>query len=358
MKPPQRIENLVFSNAVRFERMRELINYAFVGSNANNINVYIDLYPMIRSIYADTYQVVVDDYLGLSASIINLCAHYRIFFRVYYHVESTFYVVCGRNCPALNARLVPGYNSVMESRLMGPIHDVMDDMTKTNFDILNLLCPYLPDIHFIKTDYETAVVMGYLIQNQKDLTIPNLVLSKDLYPLQLVPQYPNTYYVRPYKDELGHDVSAIVKTIAIPADAEEFWRYYFSIKKSKMEVTAIHPINISPVIAMSGMSERSIKSRINLRTCLAQITQVIGATPVECSLISLYEAFPELESKVPMLEMENRYHAINVPYQVEALYKDSVEAKTMTLENKHDDAAIRMISSKYFTDTPLNLDNL
>lgn len=358
MKSPQRIENIVFSNAVRYERMRELINYAFVGSNANNINVYIDLYPMIRSIYADTYQVVVDDYIGLAASIINLCAHYRVFFRVYYRVESTFYIICGKNCPALNVRLVPGYNSVMESRLMGPIHDVMDGMTKTNFDILKLLCPYLPDIHFIQTDYETSVVMGYLIQTQQNPLIPNLVISKDIYPLQLVPQYPNTYYVRPYKDELGHDVSAIIKSIVTAADSEEFWRYYFSIKKSKTEGTAIHPINISPVIAMSGMLERSIKSRINLKTCLSQITQIIGATPVECSLSSIYQSFPEMETKVPQLEMENRYHAINVPYQVEALYKDSVEAKTMSLENKRDDAAIRMISSKYFENTPLNLDNL
>ncbi len=358
MKPPSKLDHLVFSNAVRYERMRELINYAFVGSNATNINVYIDLYPIIRSIYADTYQVRIEDHLGLSASIINLCAHYRVFFRIYYGVESTFYIICGRNCPSLNARLVPGYNSVMENRLMGPVHDVMDEVTKTNFDILKLLCPYLPDIHFLQTDYETAVVMGYLIQTQKNPTIPNLIISKDVYPLQLVPQYANAYYVRPYKDEKGNDVSVIIKSIMAPEDAAEFWKYYFSARKSKTDATPIHPINITPVTAMSGLYERSIKSRINLTSCLRMISQIIGATPVECSLLSLYDAFPELESKVPILEMENRYHAINVPYQVEALYKDSVEAKTMTLENKHDDAAIRMISSKYFTDTPLNLDSL
>ena len=95
----------------------------------------------------------------------------------------------------------------MTTRLMGPIHDVMDEMTKTNFDILNLICPYLPDIHFIPTDYETSVVMGYLIQNQSDMSIPNLIISKDIYPLQMVTQYPNTYYVRPYKEEKGNEVN-------------------------------------------------------------------------------------------------------------------------------------------------------
>ena len=75
MNAPQHIDGIVFSNAVRYERLRELINYAFVGSNANNINIYIDMYPIIRSIYADTYQVKVDDYIGLAPSIINNIDH-------------------------------------------------------------------------------------------------------------------------------------------------------------------------------------------------------------------------------------------------------------------------------------------
>ena len=358
MNAPQHIDGIVFSNAVRYERLRELINYAFVGSTANNINVYFDMYPIVRSIYADTYQVQVDDYIGLAPAIINVCGHYRAFFRHTYNVESTFYIVCGKNSPALNARLVPGYNNVMNKRLDGPIKSVMDDMTKTNFDILNLLCPYLPDIHFIQTDYETAVVIGYLIQNQQDKSIPNLVISKDIYPLQLVPQYPNTYFVRPYKDGPGRDLSIILKPIFSQAEADEYWKFYLNAKKSKLEGTPIHPINIAPVMAMCGMPERSILSRINLQHVLSMIMQIIGATPVECTLSSIYQSFPELEAKVPLLEMENRYHAINVPYQVEALYKDSVEAKTMNLSNKHDDSAVRMIASKYFTDTPLNLECL
>lgn len=356
--PPTHIDTIVFSNAVKYDRMKELINFAFVGSNANNINVYLDMYPIIRSIYSDKYNVKVDDYIGLAPSIINLCAHYRLFFRVFYKVESTFYIVCGKNCPELNSRLIPGYNNVMATRLNGVVRSVMDDMIKTNFDIMNLLCPYLPDIHFIKTDYETSVVIGYLIQNQMDKAIPNLVISKDIYPLQLIPQYPNTYFIRPYKAEIGHDLSIILKPINSQEDALEFWKYYFSSKHLKTDTTMIHPINISPVNAMSGMFERSVKSRIRLSHVLNMITQIIGATPVECTLSSIYQSFPELESRVTLLEMENRYHALNVPYQVETLYKDSVEAKTMNLENKRDDAAIRMISSKYFENTPLNLNDL
>lgn len=355
---PQHIDGMVFSNAVRYEHLRELINYAFVGSTANNINIYIDMYPIVRSIYSDTYQVVVDDYIGLAANIINLCGHYRSFFRHSYGVESTIYIVCGKNCPALNDRLVPGYNKVMYNRLEGPIRSVMDDMTKTNFNILNLLCPYLPDIHFINTEYETGVVIGYLINKQKDKNIPNLIISKDIYPLQLVTQYPNTYFIRPYKDGPGRDISIILKPIFSQAEADEFWKFYLNNRRSKTDNTAIHPINIVPVATMCGMSERSITSRINLQTVLSMIMQIIGATPVECSLSSIYQSFPELETKVPIIEMENRYHAINIPYQVEAVYKDSVEAKTMHLENKHDDAAVRLLSSKYFENTPLNLDSL
>lgn len=351
------IESIVFTNAVKKDRMRELINYAFVGSKATKINVYIDLYPIIRSMYADSYQVVVDDYIGLSAYLINLCGHYRSFFKYFYRVDTVFYLVMGKNCPGINNQLVPNYNAVMNNRLMGPIRSAMDEISNTNIGILNILCPYLPDIHFINTEYETGVVMGYLIKHQLDKSIPNLVISKDIYPLQLVAEYPNTYYIRPYKDEYTKDVSPIIKSIQTEEDADKFWKYYFSSKNVKRDNTLIHPINISTVMAFSGLPERSIKSRINLQTTLGMIAQLIGNSPTECSIDSIYNAY-DLNSKVIEIETINRYHAINIPYQVEAFYENSVEAKTMRLENKHDDAAVRMISSKYFVNTPINLERL
>ena len=44
-------DHLLISNFVRYERLAELINAEFYNSGYNEINLFIDAYSMIKSIY-------------------------------------------------------------------------------------------------------------------------------------------------------------------------------------------------------------------------------------------------------------------------------------------------------------------
>lgn len=355
------LDTLAFMNYIKYDRLNELIRYAYAGSNATKINIYIDLYPIIRSIYADTYQVSYDGFMDLVPLLINICAHYRYFFRKGYNVESTIYLVAGRNHSELSTVLVPEYNYTMRKREQGPSHSIMDDMIASNLQIMEIMCPYLPDIHFVNTTFETSVAIGYIIDSQYDKSIPNLVISKDIYPIQLISQYINTSYICPLKTNDGNtteDISIILKPTTDKESCREFWKYIFSHHKMNApQGLDIHPINFSTTLAFAGLSERSIKSTMHLTTIMGNIYHIIGTASTQCSIDTIFDTFG-LDSKMSRENIKNRFHVLDVPYQVESLYRCSNEAILQKFENKIDPITVKAICDKYFNNIPINLEKL
>ena len=357
------VESVVLSYHIRYERLTELINYAFAGSDANTINLYIDLYPILRDLYTDRFVISYDKNIDLVPLILNMCAHYRYFFSRYYNVYTNIYLVAGRNIPQISSMLIPKYNYTMEKRNNGPSHSIIDDMVSMNFDIMNILVPYLQDIHFINTEFETSVVMGYIMSIQENKDIPNIIISKDIYPIQLVTsnRFNNTTFIMPYKtikDEMHVDVSAIVGSASNPNNWKDFWEFYIHHRRLKFTSNIfINPANISPIIALSGLPERSINALMRFDGSYGMISQIMGTTASQCSIETLYNSF-DLDGKIPKNIVEDRFHVIDVVYQMDALYTNSSEALLMKFENKHDPETVKKICDKYFTNIPINLEKL
>ena len=353
------VDSILFGNYIKYERLKELIDYTYAGSDATEINLFIDLYPIIRSIYADTYQVSYHGFMDLIPLLINLCIHYRYFFRKVYGVHATIYLISGKNHPEISRMLVPEYNYVMQKREVAPTHAVMDDMLSKNLKIMSILAPYLPDIHFVDTSFETSVVMGYIIDKRFNNN-PNIIISKDIYPVQLTAndRFQNTVYIRPFKMSSGEDVSLILQSSELMRDWTDFWA--FICKERNINLPSemmIHPSNIAPILAISGLPERSIKSLMQFRTIYGMISQIIGSASTECSIDSLYSTF-DMEGNFPRHTVENRFHVIDIPYQIDAIYSSSSEALLLKFENKHDPVTVKAICDKYFNNIPIALDKL
>ena len=355
------LDSIVLTNYIKYERLKQLIDYTYAGSSATKINIFIDLYPILRSVYSDTYQVNYHGFMDMVPLLINLCAHYRYFFSRFYSVHATIYLVAGTNTPSISKMLIPEYNFVMQKRENGPAHAVMDDMIKKNLKILDIMTPYLPDIHFVETEFETSVAMGYIIDNNKSGD-PNIIISKDIYPIQLAAndRFKNTTFIKPVKFASGEDVSVVIQSSEKIASWEDFW--FFICKERGITIPddgALHPSNVVPIFAMSGIPERSLKSLTQFRSVYRMIYQIIGSAATQCSIDSLYMNFPKLDGAIPRHTVENRIHVIDVPYQLDALYSVSTEAQIMKFENKHDPDTIKAICSKYFSNNiPIMLDKL
>ena len=355
------LDSIVLTNYIKYERLKQIIDYTYSGSSATEINLYIDLYPIIRSVYADTYQVNYHGFMDLVPLIINICAHYKYFFNRFYNVKATIYLVAGKNHPDISKMLVPEYNFVMQKIENAPTHSIMDDMLDKNMKILSILAPYLPDIHFINTQFETSVVMGYIIDKKLNNN-PNIIISKDIYPIQIAAndRFENTIFIKPFKTGNGEDLSIVIQSSERQDSWGDFWSFICKERNiNPLKESPIHPSNIAPILSICGLPERSIKSLIQLRSVYHMIYQVIGNSATECSIDSLYSTFTDLEGSVPRHAVENRYHTINIPYQIDSLYASSSEALLLKFENKHDPVTVKAICDKYFSNNiPIMLDKL
>ena len=346
------LEALVMSNCVRYERLSQNIQEAFAGSDATVLNIYVDVYSIIRSLYSKKHITDISNYNDLTACIINLCAHYRDYFRKYLGVSTNIFLVASYNCCEMNKKLVSGYNKNINISMNS--NRAMTELINYNFDLLNVLCPYLPDIHFIKTDYEASVVMYHIMELEKSKgnTNPNLIISKDPYMLQLVSLNGNTAYLRPRK-HLGDDTSFIVGPLDSPDKINTFWRVFADLKVWKYDDIFIHPANISTVMALTAVPERDIKMILNVK----KAKQIIASTGIIIpTLQTIYEQ-NDISNK-SAFEMTNaRYKAIDIQFQ-HSVFGDTVESKMIKINNLSDPNAVKLINDKYFENNPLDLERL
>lgn len=70
----------------------------------------------------------------------------------------------------------------------------------------------------------------------------------------------------------------------------------------------------------------------------------------------LYE-YPELTSKLPVAKVESILKALDINY-MKPYYAMDPESKSINLQNLRDDATVRHINSKFFTNNPLDLSRL
>ena len=163
-------------NYVKYDKLAELVAIHYKGSPATELNVFVDINSIIKPLFGkgESHTHEVKDQLELSSQIINLCAHYRAFFRKL-DVETKFFLVYGLNCPKANTIFVQGYNKDFVQSYTK--RQAMRDMVENNMKALEILCPYLPGIYFFNAlDQETSAFIEFIV---KKLDLNNL----DKYPL-------------------------------------------------------------------------------------------------------------------------------------------------------------------------------
>ena len=204
-----RIDHAIYGSYVKTDRMDNIVFNAFNNTSiasASELNIFIDIYSVIHSLFSEHYRIEYVNYTDITSCLINMCAHYRAYFRRL-KVNTTFFLVFSTNCCAINRKFVSEYNEHFYNKTQVPeSKKIIDD----NFKLLTALCPYLPDIHFINSteNYESSVIIANLIEVLHDGK-PNIIISRDIYPIQLTYLYPNTTFLYPRKKRKLGDQSVL-----------------------------------------------------------------------------------------------------------------------------------------------------
>jgi len=345
------LEQLLYTNYIKYDRLTLLINEAFKGSNANTVNVYIDLYSILKGLYVNnSYNI--EDYSIVTSSIINLVAHMREFFKTRYRVYSKFFIVYSKNCPYVNKQFYIGYNNKHE--LSFNANKLVDDMIANNIELLNTLCPYLPDIHFIQGTFETGVIMYDLIcRNETVDSSPHIILSKDMYNYQLAAMRDNITILRPKKVN-KQDASYFI-------NKNNLINMYLWDKKSDYQNTILMPGLISYIMALSSVPERNIKSAFGIKKTMKTIEQAVS----KYKIVNGYNSDPlgfffnlDIDKiKICDKEFECRFKAIDILFQ-HNIFINTPECQSIELKDLYDPETVKEINNKYFVKNPLDLNRL
>lgn len=348
-------EYIVARYFVKYNRLEELVSESFYGSKATNLNIYIDLYGLYKTLFSRSYRTDISDYTAFIVTVVNMCAHYRGFFRSK-RVETKFFIISSYNIPEVNRKFVAEYNKTMVQKLS---NQQVKEMVEINTELLDVLCPYLPDIHFFHTEYESSVLMEYIIRkecNEYGNTSPNIIISSDIYPMQLCTIFPNTVFLRPRKSK-GKDYSMITLPYGHRMFQESFWRIVCLEREgltNNRNTVSISPANYMLLMALTRFPERDFKSIINFTMANQIIYNIIGDSEQPFNVDALYEADDTLYNRFPKETLNSRYKCLALQYQ-SSLFEESIEAKTFHYENLQDPNAVQMINDRYFANNPIDV---
>lgn len=360
------ISDVLYGSYIRYDRLYEMTKHAFYGrSDSNDVNIYIDIYSILRSIYTKGSNIQVDDSCVIASCMINLAIHLRAYFESRHSVNSRIYLIYGGARPREAFVNYSRYNE--KNIIMEDSNVVMKNLIMDNLNIMSILCPYLHDI-FTIVDYENefSVIASTIIDRDKVTPgginkIPNIIYSKDPLAYQLVAFKQITFLYRP-KKKGNMDASWVVTKSAL----YNAYRYGELSLNTKSDII-LNPSMFSIYQAISGVKSRSMNSIKN-----GSITMKILKDSIERNVFSngynsmsiLYNEPNPFEvlfndTKIDGFDILNRFGAIDLPYQT-MLFAMSTSAKDIDygLINLYNPQEVRNINDKYFQKYPLDLNRV
>lgn len=352
------IDITVGMNYVKYDQLGLLVMSSYQGSNATELNIFVDINSIIRPLFGSAnYQI--KDPLELSSQIINLCAHYRNFFRRM-DVVTKFYLVYGLNCPEANNILVKGYNHVFIESYMKR-KDVRD-MVENNMKALEVLCPYLPGIYFFNVrDNETSAFIHHIIKKleldnkQKYPLTENLVISKDVLCTQLIPEC-NVKMLRPKKIQ-GGDQSFIISH-------DNFWIAFMSkMNNVKIPNICIPDIFISNILAMTRVPERCMSSIKSIPHAYGIIEKMytlgyLSNTDKVYNQSSINSVLQIMQVNHNPTELEFRWKAISSKFQAENIIANNPAYNVIRCDDLNDIKSLHSIANREYANCPIDLERL
>lgn len=351
------VENIIYGSFVKYDRLQQQVFNTFSNTSiasATNLNIFIDLYSVLKSIFSEHYRTDISDYTAITTGVINMCSHYRAFFKRL-SVHTKFYIIFSFNTCDINRKFVADYNGDFYKKSQ---IKVFNDLAMNNFELLDLLCPYLPDIFFVKSprNFESSIVIANLIDMINDGN-PNLIISKDIYPLQLCYMYPCTSYLYPIKRRGGIDESIMIPISEKSSFRYEFWNLVSRVRKFDINnIVDISPVNFPLFSALNRFPERYIQGLMNVISIRNMILELVGKDDIKIVPKLLYEN-ESVSSKLQVALVESRLKALDIQY-IYPYYKNDPESKCIQLQNLHDEAAINMINSRFFSHNPIDTTKL
>ena len=345
------IESLLLSHYIKYDKLFELCNISLANIQSNTVDIYIDLYDILKKIY--TTNTKINKKFIIVSSIINLAAHYRGYFWSRHRLYTNIFLVYGDNISNNQKQFIPTFGNDEFRKTKN--YDKNNIFINSQLELVKILVGYIDNVYYIRRrSHFSAFVYHNIITNNS--INPSIIISKDKYNYQLPALNNNIIIFRPKKYN-SQDISYYI-------NKNNVYDCFYS-KSSKDTLDILHKLNpelLSLLISLNGLPKYNLYSLMNINTAVKLLLDAINKNKIingyNSDIKYIASNLNGLNNYVDNVSLEYRFNAVDLLVQSK-IYESTIESKDMQWYiNLKDPKTVKDINNKYFADNPLDLNNL
>jgi len=240
------LSKLINIHKIKFSILENIL--ADYNKKNKVINIHIDLHTILSSLYKlENYNETnwfKNSTVIISSCILNIAAHYRLFFHSRYGISTRIFLYYTNTRPRNNTEYCPeyGYRFFDKYSIKNEKFKPVNMEVSNNLKLVKTIAEYIPDLYYIDCrNIEPLIAIGYL-----SIKYPqnNIVITKDELLYQLV-NLSKTKILKSKRDE-----SYIISKDNV---------YEVLIGKSSYVPEHISPELLSVIYSFSGIKSRDVK---------------------------------------------------------------------------------------------------
>lgn len=344
------LESLLLSHYIKYDKLFELCNLSLSNISSNTVDIYIDLYDILKRIY--TTNIRANKKFVIVSSIINLAAHYRGYFWSRHRLFTRIFLVYG-DCTSMNHKqFIPSFGD--DEFRNTKDYEKNSIFINSQLELVKILAGYINDVYYIRRRSHFSMFVQHNLRTNNSIN-PVIIISKDKYNYQLVLNN-NVFIFRPKKYN-GQDISYCV-------NKANLYDYFYN-KSSKETIDNLHMLNpefLSLLITLNGLPKYKLFSLMNINTAVKLVLDAIRDNKILNSynrdIKYVGSSLNGLINYIDLQSLEYRFNAVDLGIQ-SSIYNSTAEANDMQWYiNLKDPKTVKEINNKYFIDNPLDLNNL
>lgn len=331
---------------IRFKLLEELVLAGCKELQPDSkLNIFINLDCVINKLGSSNNLEKELQYMSASkkaysfiSNIINLAAHYRLFFsknKIYSNVY--IYSTYPLNSNLKNKTIYPDYRYYFISKLINrPSNYLLSEMIKSDFETAKIMMEYINGVYLIESrSVENSLIPMIITEDNRSNNI-NFMVTTDPYDYQYVNK--GFYLLVPKKEE------------SVLINRENLW------DKLGVENIDLNPQLYSFILSVLGDKYRSLPKvkGLGLKTIVKAINKAIENKMISKDTSNISLLIPLIKDEYVNNVLTN-YQCIDLDNQIQITPFSSRIAITKQIVDKFDNVGLQEITNTYFQGNPINI---
>ena len=333
---------------IKYVKLDELFNESKIDLRNGEVNVFINIGIVLNRLLTpkiDNCLRASNDSRGLQliSNIINLAAHYRLYFssrrirsNIYMYIQHPF------DADYKNGIYNTHYRNGYKFKYADNINNyIICDYIKTAIPLIKIILEYVKGVYMLEAGNIESSVIPYILG--KDSDAHNIIISTDIYDMQYC--------------KYGYTVLYPKQDDSVIITSENVCTMMSKIYKFDMKDASYHQIPF--LLSIVGNVDRSIYGikGIGLHRASSLIQKAIDMNAIGKTTDNI-DILVNIIKDEYVEQVQRNFCCIDVKSQYSDLNSKDKYGITSQLVDKFDNATLKMLNDKHFEENPLLLDAL